>query len=142
VLTERALAQVQLAREVGSAAEFDLLRAKVARDNQRPLVIQANGVRTATYLRLKQLLDLPLTAPLVLTTPIRDDATAAADPTGPLTLADDRVLTADTSAAARATVRQAEAQVRAQEGRAPGRDARAPPLAAGEHHLPALRLSA
>lgn len=116
VLTERALAQVQLAREVGSAAEFDLLRAKVARDNQRPLVIQANGVRTATYLRLKQLLDLPLTAPLVLTTPIRDDATAAADPTGPLTLADDRVLTADTSASARATVRQAEAQVRAQEG--------------------------
>lgn len=116
VLTERALAQVQLAREVGSAAEFDLLRAKVARDNQRPLVIQANGVRTASYLRLKQLLDLPLTAPLVLTTPIRDDATAVADPSGPLTLADERVLTADTSAAARATVRQAEAQVRAQEG--------------------------
>jgi outer membrane protein len=116
VLTERALAQVQLAREVGSAAEFDLLRAKVARDNQRPLVIQATGARTAAYLRLKQLLDLPLTAPLVLTTPIRDDATAVADPTGPLTLADDRVLTADTSAAARATVRQAEAQVRAQEG--------------------------
>ena len=116
VLTERALAQVQLAREVGSAAEFDLLRAKVARDNQRPLVIQATGARTAAYLRLKQLLDLPLTAPLTLTTPIRDDATAVSDPTGPLTLADDRVLRTDTSAAARATVRQAEAQVRAQEG--------------------------
>ena len=116
VLTERALAQVQLAREVGSAAEFDLLRAKVARDNQRPLVIQATGARTAAYLRLKQLLDLPLTAPLTLTTPIRDDATAITDPTGPLTLADDRVLRTDTSTAARATVRQAEAQVRAQEG--------------------------
>ena len=62
VLTDRALTQVKLAREVGTAAEFDLIRAQVARDNQRPLVIQAAGARTAAYLRLKQLLDLPLTA--------------------------------------------------------------------------------
>jgi len=113
VLTERTLTQTQVAREVGSAAEFDLLRARVARDNQRPVVIQARGARTTAYLRLKQLLDLPLTQELALTTPIRDDSTVVRDLTAPITLADQRVLTPDTSVAARATVRQAEAQVTA-----------------------------
>ncbi|MFM8566662.1 MAG: TolC family protein [Gemmatimonadota bacterium] len=116
VLTDRALAQVKLAREVGTAAEFDLIRAQVARDNQRPLVIQAAGARTAAYLRLKQLLDLPLTGPLTLTTPIRDEAAAVASPTAPIVLADARTVQPDTTVSARATVRQAEAQVRAQEG--------------------------
>ena len=115
VLTERALAQTQVAREVGSASEFDLLRARVTRDNQRPLVIQARGARTTAYLRLKQLLDLPLAAPLALSTPIRDDATVVEEITGPLTLADARTITPDTSVGARATVRQQEAQVGAQE---------------------------
>jgi outer membrane protein TolC len=132
VLTDRTLAQVKLAREVGTAAEFDLIRAQVARDNQRPLVIQAAGARTAAYLRLKQLLDLPLTAPLTLTTPIRDEATAAASPTAPIVLADERTVQPDTAVSARATVRQAEAQVRAQEGAL-----RAAKLA----RLPALQLS-
>ncbi len=132
VLTDRALTQVKLAREVGTAAEFDLIRAQVARDNQRPLVIQAAGARTAAYLRLKQLLDLPLTGPLTLTTPIRDDAAAAASPTTPIALADERTVQPDTAVSARATVRQAEAQVRAQEGAL-----RAAKLA----RLPALQLS-
>ncbi|HET8770944.1 MAG TPA: TolC family protein [Gemmatimonadaceae bacterium] len=114
VLTERTLAQTQLGREVGTSAEFDLLRARVARDNQRPLVIQARGNRNSAYLRLKQLLDLPLAAPLELTTPIRDDSTVVADALGPLELADDRTVTPDTSVAARASVRQAEAQLDAQ----------------------------
>ena len=107
VLTERTLAATQLARELGSAAEFDLLRARVTRDNQRPLVIQARGARTTVYLRLKQLLDLPLDAPVTLSTPIRDDAAVVAEITGPFT--------PDTSVDARATVRQVEAQVTAQE---------------------------
>lgn len=114
VLTERTLAQTQLGREVGTSAEFDLLRARVARDNQRPLVIQARGNRNSAFLRLKQLLDLPLAAPLELTTPIRDDSTVVADALGPLELADERTITPDTSVAARASVRQAEAQLDAQ----------------------------
>jgi outer membrane protein len=113
VLTERTLSQTQVAREVGSAAEFDLLRARVARDNQRPLVIQARGQRTTAYLRLKQLLGLSLTEELTLTTPIRDDAATAAELSGPVRLADDRVVTPDTTVSARATVRQAEAQLEA-----------------------------
>ncbi|MBL8996356.1 MAG: TolC family protein [Gemmatimonadetes bacterium] len=114
-LTERTLAATQLGREVGSLSEFDLLRARVTRDNQRPLVIQARGARTTAYLRLKQLLDLPLDAPLTLTTPIRDDSAVVAELGGPLTLADERTVTPDTSVSARATVRQGEAQVMAQQ---------------------------
>ncbi|MEX2181336.1 MAG: TolC family protein [Gemmatimonadaceae bacterium] len=114
-LTERTLAHVELAREVGTASEFDLLRARVARDNQRPLAIQARGNRTAALLRLKQLLELPLSAPLTLTTPIRDDDALVAETMGPIRLVDDRTITPDTSVAARATVRQAEAQVEARE---------------------------
>jgi outer membrane protein len=114
VLTERSLTQTELARQVGTAAEFDLLRARVTRDNQRPLVIQARGSRTTAYLRLKQLLDLPLSAPLTLSTPIRDDSTVVAGVMGAITLADERTIVPDTSVGARATVRQAEAQLDAQ----------------------------
>lgn len=114
-LTERTLSQVQLGREVGTASEFDLLRARVTRDNQRPLAIQARGNRTASLLRLKQLLRLPLQAPLELTTPIRDDSSLVTAPLAPVTVQGLRTLAPDTSVEARATVRQAEAQLRAQE---------------------------
>lgn len=114
-LTERTFATVKLAREVGTASEFDLLRAQVTRDNSRPASIQARGARRAAQLRLKQLLRLPLQQPLTLTTPIRDDAAALASALAPVTLADARTVAPDTNVSARATVRQAEAQLRAQE---------------------------
>lgn len=114
-LTERTLRQVELARSVGTASEFDLLRARVARDNQRPLAIQARGNRTAAQLRLKQLLELPLRSPLALTTPIRDDAGLVDEVLAPVTVVDDRRVAPDTSVASRAVVQQAEAQVRASE---------------------------
>jgi outer membrane protein TolC len=114
-LTDRTLSAVKLAREIGTASEFDLLRAQVTRDNSRPSSIQARGARTAAQLRLKQLLRLPLQQPLTLTTPIRDDAAALLPPLAPVTLADARSVAPDTSVRARATVRQAEAQLRARE---------------------------
>ncbi len=114
-LTERTFAQVKLAREVGTASEFDLLRAQVTRDNARPASIQARGARMAAQLRLKQLLRLPLQQPLTLTTPIRDEAAALAPALSGVTLADSRSMAPDTSVNARATVRQAESQLRAQE---------------------------
>ncbi|MBX7119355.1 MAG: TolC family protein [Gemmatimonadaceae bacterium] len=133
VLTERALTQTQLGREVGSASEFDLLRARVARDNQRPVVIQARGARTTAYLRLKQLLDLPLQGELTLTTPIRDDGAPVSAPgLAPLQLADERTITPDTTAGARATVRQAEAQLTASEFAL---------RAARRAHLPSVQLT-
>lgn len=68
VQTERAYRQTALAREQGTASEFDLLRSRVARDNQRPQLAQARGTREAAQLRLRQLLVLPLDEPLQLTT--------------------------------------------------------------------------
>jgi outer membrane protein len=58
--------QVRQQREAGRAAEFDLLRAQVSRDTQRPEVIRRRNERDLAHLRLKQLLDLPLDQPLQL----------------------------------------------------------------------------
>ena len=118
---ERTLQQTEISRQVGSAAEFDLLRARVARDNQRPVVIQARGNRDIAFLRLRQLLGVPLSRPLALTTPIRDDGAVEAD-ARPLELSrpivvpgGERGLVPDTSVARRSSVRQAEANMTAQE---------------------------
>lgn len=78
VQTERAFRQTQLGRTVGTTAEFDLLRARVTRDNQLPLVIQARTQRATSLLRLRQLLDLPLGQPLELTTELETGAAATA----------------------------------------------------------------
>lgn len=80
VQTERTYRQTALQREVGSTSEFELLRARVTRDNQRPQLVQARGTRASAYLRLRQLLTLPLDAPLRLTTalPMAPGATEAA----------------------------------------------------------------
>ena len=116
---ERTLAQTTVSREVGSAAEFDLLRARVARDNQKPAVIAALGNRDVALLRLRQLLGIPLTQPLTLTTPIHDDGVAPAQPAPlmqPIAVPGrEGAITPDTSIASRASVRQAAANLEAQE---------------------------
>ncbi len=78
VQTERAFRQTQVGRSVGTTAEFDLLRARVTRDNQFPLVIQARTQRATSLLRLRQLLDLPLDQPIALTTELEGGAAATA----------------------------------------------------------------
>ncbi len=100
---ETTLRHTQLARQVGNQPEFELLRATVSRDNQRPILIQRQSDRDIALMRLKQLLNLPLDAPLTLTTPL-DDTTAAIPArltSGPLTRSDS-VVPSD-----RAPVRQA-----------------------------------
>jgi outer membrane protein TolC len=121
--TNELLRQTTLARRVGNTSEFDLLRATVTRDNQRPVVIQRRGDRDIAYLRLKQLLNLPLEEPVQLTTPIDEPATvsrviAANAANVPLVSADSMapLPTADTATANRAPVRESEENVRAQEG--------------------------
>jgi len=105
------LSQTQLARQVGNLSEFDLLRARVTRDNQRPVVIQRRADRDLAYYRLKQLLDFPLDQPLVLTTELGD--TALIDSTRIATVVE---TLGDTATAARAPVRQAAEAVTAQRG--------------------------
>ncbi len=126
--TEDLLRQTTLAKRVGNTSEFELLRATVTRDNQRPVVIQRRGDRDIAYLRLKQLLNIPLELPLQLTTPIDQPATisrviaqnagvpsanaavtAVSDTLAPLPLV-------DTTTANRAPVRESAEAVRAQEG--------------------------
>jgi outer membrane protein len=72
VQTERTLKQTTLQRQVGTVAEYDLLRSRVAVDAQRPLVIQAQQTRDVAALQLKQLLNIPLTERLQLATPVQD----------------------------------------------------------------------
>jgi outer membrane protein TolC len=105
------LSQTQLARTVGNQSEFDLLRARVTRDNQRPVVIQRQASRDLAYDRLKQLLNLPLGQPLALTTELGDTGLVH-----PARLAELVETPADTSADARAPVRQAAEAVTSQQG--------------------------
>ena len=50
--------------QVGQIAEFEVLRARVSRDNQRAGVIRTRIQRDLAYLRLKQLLDIPAEDPI------------------------------------------------------------------------------
>ena len=127
VQTEEALRQTSLAREVGNQSEFDLLRARVTRDNQIPPLLQAKTSRNLAYLRLKQLLNLPYSDSLALTDGIVDveeranaRVTASSGNRADLAvmvfaLTDSLVQQADTSTEARATVRQLGEALTAQE---------------------------
>ena len=110
---ERTLSDTKLAREVGNVPEFDLLRATVTRDNQRPVVIQRRSQRDIAYLRLRQLLNLPLADPLALTTSLGDTDSLTPAPPAP----DTTRAAADTAADRRAAVRKAAETVTAQENR-------------------------
>ncbi len=60
------LRQIELQFQVGQIAEFEVLRARVSRDNQRAGVIRTRIQRDLAYLRLKQLLDIPAEDPIEL----------------------------------------------------------------------------
>ena len=106
--TRAVLEQTRLARQVGNTSEYELLRAQVTYANQQPVAIQARANRQVAYLRLKQLLNLPLDDSLRLTTRIEE-------PTGPSlpTIASTQPM--DTAVSDRAPVRQLDETVRAQE---------------------------
>lgn len=93
---DRTLAQTQLGHRVGTQSDFDLLQAQVTRDNQVPTRIERHNDRELAYLKLKQLLKIPLDAPLRLST----SALAAADLPDDVHLAalDDSTVAVDTAA--------------------------------------------
>jgi outer membrane protein TolC len=105
--TEAVLSQTRVARQVGNAAEYDLLRAQVTHDNQLPVAIQARANRQVAYLRLKQLLNMPLDNTLQLTTQIET-------PSGP-SLPAVASTAVDTAVSSRAPVREVDEAVRASE---------------------------
>ncbi|MBC7896668.1 MAG: TolC family protein, partial [Cytophagaceae bacterium] len=112
VQTEGTLRQTTVARQVGNQSEFELLCAKVTRDNQVPIVIQRRSERDIAHLRLKQLLNIPYGEPLTLTSDIEDQTLGPVQLVANTTL---RGATPDTSAEARASVRQQQEGLLAQE---------------------------
>lgn len=115
--SDRTLKQTQLTKRVGTQSEFDLLQAQVTRNNQVPIVIQRRGDRDIAYYRLKQLVKLPLDAPLQLTTDVEDSTAApdgvrlasvqtVLDSEGVVMAAENIKLNADTGADRRSTVRE------------------------------------
>ena len=68
------LKQTQAGFDAGTQPEFEVLRARVSRDNQSPVLIRQRANRAIAFLRLKQLLDLPVDYPLELADSLGDEA--------------------------------------------------------------------
>lgn len=96
---EETLRITSLRAREGAQADFDVLQARVTRDNQRPVLIQRQTQRELAFDRLRALLDLPEDQPLRLTTPV----TAAAS----------RTVQQAADVAARTVVQQARLRVEA-----------------------------
>jgi outer membrane protein TolC len=110
---ESTATQVRQQREAGRVAEFDLVRAQVTRDSQRPEVIRRRNARDLAYLRLKQLMELPLDAGLQLVGSLEGDVLPP--PAGRLA---DRIAAAEAGAAGvevRTAVTQAQNEVEQRE---------------------------
>lgn len=105
---DAAYQQTRQSYDAGRLPEFEVLRAQVQRDNQRPTTIRARASRDAAYLRLRQLLDLPADAPLQLDVDLEADTLPAP---APFVLALDEVQQSAT-AAFRNAIEQAQLNVR------------------------------
>jgi outer membrane protein TolC len=104
--------QTRLMFQAGSQPEFELLRAQVSRDNQRPGIIRSRAVRDIAMLRLKQLLDIPRAEPVTLSAPLEGDTLGP-----PASFAAGVILASESDIPAidRAPVRQAETTVQQSE---------------------------
>lgn len=75
-LADQTLRQVELFRQQGTASEFDVLRARVERDNLEPGIVEARNARRLAELNVKRLVNLPAERPIAPATPL---APAVAD---------------------------------------------------------------
>ncbi|MGA2382537.1 MAG: TolC family protein [Gemmatimonadales bacterium] len=96
------LHRVTLNHQVGSSADYDLLRAQVEAANQEPLVIAARNGRDIALLEVRRLVNLPADQPVELVSPLPET-------TDSLPKVDFAAL--DLDAAGRAAVAAAEANV-------------------------------
>jgi len=62
--------QVEAFYQAGTAAEFDVLRARVDLENRDPIVVQAENAATLAVLELKRLVNVPAEQPVRLTTDV------------------------------------------------------------------------
>jgi outer membrane protein TolC len=70
------LRQTQAGFDAGTQPEFEVIRARVTRDSQSPVVIRQRANREVALLRLKQLLDLPQDFNLQLADTLEDERLA------------------------------------------------------------------
>jgi outer membrane protein TolC len=70
--SQATLRQAQDAFNAGVQPEFELLRARVNRDTQQPVLIRRRAVRDVAMLRLRQMLDLPASTRLQLADTLSD----------------------------------------------------------------------
>jgi outer membrane protein TolC len=103
-----ALEQTRLAYEAGRQPEFELLRAQVSRDNQRPAVIRRRADRDVAYLRLRRLLEMPASEPLVLDADLEDPSLPP-----PAPFAEALARATEVNEAGRLAIEQSEATVAA-----------------------------
>jgi outer membrane protein len=109
--SEQTLRLTELGLRVGDKAEYDVLRARVARNNQRTAVVQQRSSREVAFLTLKQQLDLPLDEPVELTTSLGDSVASDHQIPGWITPE-----MSDTATNQRVAVRQAMEAMHVQEG--------------------------
>jgi outer membrane protein TolC len=67
------LRQVEASFKAGTQPEFEVLRARVSRDGQLPILIRRRVDREVAYLRLKQMLELPADYDLQLADALGDE---------------------------------------------------------------------
>jgi outer membrane protein len=67
-LADAQLEQVALFRQQGTVSDFDVLRARVERDNLEPSIIEARNARRLAELELKRLINVPASQAVVVTT--------------------------------------------------------------------------
>lgn len=67
---QRFLESEKLRLSAGAGSELDVLRAEVAAENLRPQLVDAQNAASTSLLNLKRLINVPLSAPLALTTPL------------------------------------------------------------------------
>lgn len=70
---EQTFDETELLFKQGAAPEFDLVRAEVARDNQRTLLVQFKVQRDSVFVLLRRLVGLPVDRPLQLTSKLDAD---------------------------------------------------------------------
>ncbi|HEY5949326.1 MAG TPA: TolC family protein [Kofleriaceae bacterium] len=70
---EQTFNETQLGFKQGATPEFDLVRAEVARDNQRTMLVQFRVQRDVLFVQLRRLIGAPLDRPLQLTSTLDAD---------------------------------------------------------------------
>jgi len=86
----RFLDQERLRLTAGAGSELDVLRAEVSLENLRPQLVDAQNAAAVSTLDLKRLINVPMTAPVVLTTPLTAPAAPAAAGIDPVDVASER----------------------------------------------------